>query len=47
MEAVVTENAAERRFEVHADGELAGFASYRDRDGTKEFFHTHPEYQDA
>ena len=33
------------RFEVHLDGELAGFAQYRDEDG--HFVFTHTEIDDA
>ncbi|KJS59848.1 GNAT family N-acetyltransferase [Streptomyces rubellomurinus] len=44
--SVVVENAAERqRYEIHVDGELAGFTEYRDRDAQRVFFHT--EIDDA
>ncbi|HVV31340.1 MAG TPA: GNAT family N-acetyltransferase [Mycobacteriales bacterium] len=36
----VTENTAQQRFEVHVDGELAGFTEYRLADGTYTFVHT-------
>lgn len=40
MESTVTNNADRSRYEVHADGELAGFAAYELRDGTIVFPHT-------
>jgi predicted GNAT family acetyltransferase len=40
MAEEVRQNAAENRFEIWADGELAGFADYRDRDGVRSFLHT-------
>ncbi|PWN02179.1 GNAT family N-acetyltransferase [Nocardioides silvaticus] len=37
----VTNNAEQNRFEIHtADGRLAGFAEYVERDGVREFTHT-------
>ena len=43
--ADVTDNAELERFEIHTDGELAGFAQYRRRDGRIVYFHT--EVDDA
>ena len=36
----VSNNEAEQRYEVHVDGELAGFADYRVQPGTIAFPHT-------
>jgi predicted GNAT family acetyltransferase len=36
----VTDNPDERRYEAHLDGELAGFAEYRDAPGRRIFTHT-------
>ena len=41
----VTDNSEEQRFEAHVDGELAGFAEYRLREGVIVF--THTEVDDA
>jgi uncharacterized protein len=38
--ADVRDNAQESRYEVHVDGELAGFADYRSGDGLVDFTHT-------
>ena len=43
MDAVVTDNPGESRYEVHVGGELAGFAMYRTEDGSRVFFHTEVE----
>jgi predicted GNAT family acetyltransferase len=40
IDKVVTDNAARSRYEITADGELAGFAEYRDIDGARVFTHT-------
>ncbi|HEY6597066.1 MAG TPA: GNAT family N-acetyltransferase [Asanoa sp.] len=40
MDAHVTDNAARKRFEIAVDGEPAGFAAYRLRDGVVVFTHT-------
>ncbi|MDO5677245.1 MAG: GNAT family N-acetyltransferase [Propionibacteriaceae bacterium] len=39
-EATVTHNPDEKRYEVHADGTLAGFAEYMLSDGLITFTHT-------
>lgn len=39
MEVVVTDNPAERRFDAHVDGTLAGFADYHLHDGQITFPH--------
>lgn len=44
METSVRENAGESRFELIADGEVAGFAAYRVRDGQTVI--THSEVDD-
>jgi uncharacterized protein len=47
MELNVVDNAAQHRFEIHADGKLAAFAQYRlDEPGVYSFSHTHtmPEF---
>jgi predicted GNAT family acetyltransferase len=36
----VSRNEAESRYEIHLDGELAGFAEYTDRPGRVVFTHT-------
>jgi predicted GNAT family acetyltransferase len=41
MELTVIDNAAKRRFEMHADGQLAAFSQYRlDEPGVYAFTHT-------
>jgi predicted GNAT family acetyltransferase len=40
VENVVRDVGEKRRYEVTADGELAGFAEYRDMDGARVFTHT-------
>lgn len=40
MDNEVRDVAERRRYEVTADGELAGFAEYRDMDGARVFTHT-------
>lgn len=40
MATDVTDAPARRRYEVTVDGELAGFAEYRDLDGARVFTHT-------
>ncbi|MEV0719276.1 GNAT family N-acetyltransferase [Asanoa sp. NPDC050611] len=40
MESVVNDNPDKHRFEISADGELAGFAAYRLREGAITFTHT-------
>jgi len=40
MEIVVRDVGGKQRYEVTADGELAGFAEYRDREGVRVFTHT-------
>lgn len=40
MTTEVTEVPARSRYEVTVDGELAGFAEYRERDGARVFTHT-------
>ncbi|MFD9704593.1 GNAT family N-acetyltransferase [Lentzea sp. NPDC059081] len=37
---MVTNNEAESRYEVHVDGELAGFLEYRDVSGVLALVHT-------
>ncbi|GGO89781.1 N-acetyltransferase [Nocardioides phosphati] len=44
-ETVVRENPAEHRYEIHADGALAGFTVYEPGDGLLAFVHT--EIDDA
>ena len=41
----VRENAEAERYDLLVDGELAGMAEYRDREGRRIFFHT--EVDDA
>jgi predicted GNAT family acetyltransferase len=36
----VKNNPARRRYEIHVDGEVAGFAAYRSRDDAVVFTHT-------
>lgn len=36
----VTDNPAKSRYEIHVDGDLAGFALYRDHQGVRTFVHT-------
>ena len=40
MTAIVQDNPAEGRYEVHDDGRLAGFSTYRLRPGAIAFTHT-------
>jgi uncharacterized protein len=40
MEIEVADNPAEQRYEIHADGELAGFTAYRERPKGLAFTHT-------
>jgi predicted GNAT family acetyltransferase len=40
MAVEVTENPDRNRYELRLDGELAGFAQYRDIKGTRVFTHT-------
>jgi predicted GNAT family acetyltransferase len=44
-EPIVTDNPSANRFEITVDGQVAGFAAYRRRDGVIEF--THTEVDDA
>jgi predicted GNAT family acetyltransferase len=39
-ESVVSNNRQRLRYEISVDGELAGFAQYRDRAGVRTFVHT-------
>ncbi len=39
-DVTVTKNEAQSRWEAHLDGELAGFAKYREADDTLIFDHT-------
>lgn len=41
----IRDNSGEERYELRVDGELAGMAQYRDREGRRIFFHT--EVDDA
>jgi predicted GNAT family acetyltransferase len=43
LAVVVADNPAESRFEIRVDGELAGFADYRDRRAGRAFTHTEVE----
>ena len=43
--ATIVDNAERSRFEIHVDGELAGFTVYRQRPGIVDFVHT--EISDA
>ena len=36
----ITDNPEARRFEAHVDGDLAGFADYRDAESVRAFVHT-------
>jgi uncharacterized protein len=40
METEVRDAPGRGRYEIYADGELAGFAEYMDSDGTRVFTHT-------
>jgi uncharacterized protein len=40
MDLQVTDNPDQERFEIRADGELAGFVQYHLRDGVISFMHT-------
>ena len=40
MDAIVSENAEARRFELRVDGEVAGHAAYRVRDGVTVITHS-------
>ncbi|MBA2638161.1 MAG: N-acetyltransferase [Solirubrobacterales bacterium] len=40
MDTTVRDNPDENRYELHVDGELAGFARYRRQDGVVNLFHT-------
>ena len=40
MATEVTDNPDKARYEITVDGTLAGFAQYRDMDGTRVFTHT-------
>jgi predicted GNAT family acetyltransferase len=40
MELEVADNPAKHRYEAHADGELAGFITYRERPDAIELVHT-------
>jgi uncharacterized protein len=40
MELQVVDNPDEKRYEIRADGELAGFIQYRLKDGVLVFLHT-------
>jgi predicted GNAT family acetyltransferase len=40
---VITDNADQQRYEIHVDGELAGFVQYRRRPGLIAFIHTEIE----
>jgi uncharacterized protein len=40
MDIAVEDNAARQRFEIRLDGDLAGFANYRPRDGVLAITHT-------
>lgn len=40
MDVEVDDNHAEHRYEVRADGELAGFTTYREMPGRRSFLHT-------
>ena len=43
MEIDVADNPRARRYEIRADGELAGFVTYRERPETIELVHTKVE----
>jgi uncharacterized protein len=40
VDNVVRDVGGKQRYEITADGELAGFAEYRDHDGVRVFTHT-------
>src|SRR5436190_14920813 len=40
MAVEVADNPAESRYDVSVDGDVAGFAMYRDDNGRRVFFHT-------
>ncbi len=40
MAVEVTDNVGRNRYEIAVDGTVAGFAQYRDMDGTRVFTHT-------
>jgi uncharacterized protein len=40
MDPIVTDNPAESRYEIHVDGELAGFTQYHMHQGVAAFIHT-------
>jgi predicted GNAT family acetyltransferase len=40
MEIGVADHPSENRYEIHADGELAGFVTYRERPRAVELVHT-------
>jgi hypothetical protein len=46
-EIVVRDNASEHRYDILVDGDLAGFAVYRDEPGRRIFVHTKvdPDYE--
>lgn len=43
LDIVTSHNAAESRYEIHVDGELAGLADYREADGVVAITHTETE----
>jgi predicted GNAT family acetyltransferase len=45
MAATVVHNPAESRYEIHVDGQVAGFTQYRSRPNALDFVHT--EIDDA
>ncbi|MGC0363135.1 putative GNAT family acetyltransferase [Rhodococcus sp. 27YEA15] len=47
MSVTVTHNREATRFEIHVDGELAGFAEYTDADGVRDMHHTvtYPQFR--
>jgi predicted GNAT family acetyltransferase len=47
MELEVADNPAQHRYEIHADGELAGFVTYRERPDVIDLVHTeiHDEFE--
>ena len=47
MATEVVENPAAHRFEILADGKVAGFSEYHDRNGVRAFIHTEvdPAYE--
>lgn len=40
MTAAISRNDAQSRYEIHEDGELAGFVDYHEADGTRDLWHT-------